>query len=222
MEKKSLITILCCIGVPLLSFLIITIVLAVNHFNALGVDTAVTEWAYSVRGEKGGATYWFFRIVTEFGYTYFVIFIILLMGIIWKFRSKTWFFAGTVLISWLLQKLVKAIIMRPRPDSALWWMTETSSSFPSGHSITVACVFILLCYFIFTSPQVKTWVKYLIGGLSICAIILVPLSRIILGMHYFTDVIGGLCFGALIAFLGILAHQIYLDFVKKKKQLLVE
>lgn len=199
-------------------FLTITIILACNGFSPLDIDLAIANWAYDVRGEQGGATYWFFRIITEFGYTYFVIFIIILMGVIWRFKSKTWFFAGTILVSWLLQKLIKFIVMRPRPDETLWWMTETSSSFPSGHSITVACVFILLAYFVLTSPAVKIWAKWLITSLSTLAIILVPLSRIILGVHYFTDILAGVFFGALIAVLGIIAFNLFKYIMNKKKE----
>ncbi len=221
MTKKFLLISSISCGLLFIGFLVIAIVLAANGYAPLGVDNAVADWAYSIRGEKGGATYWFFRIITEFGYTYFVIFIILLMGVIWKFRSKTWFFAGTILVSWCLQQLVKALANRPRPDETLWWMTETSSSFPSGHSITVACVFVLLAYFIITSPTVKKWVKYLIGVLSDSAIVLVPLSRLILGVHYFTDVLAGVFFGAFIALLGIIAYNTFLHFNDKRKAKLV-
>ena len=219
MSKKFLITTLTVLSLLLIGFLVIVVVLAVNGFKPLGVDTAVADWAYSVRGEKGGATYWFFRIITELGYTYCAVAIILIMGIIWKFRSKLWFFAGTVLFSYALQQIIKAIVMRPRPDEALWWMTESSSSFPSGHSITVACVFILLAYFIISSPNTKVWLKYLIGAISGIAIILVPISRLILGVHYFTDVLGGLFFGAFVAVLGILAYNIFINQRLKKKNL---
>ena len=106
--------------------------------------------------------------------------------------------------------------MRPRPDEAMWWMTESSSSFPSGHSSTVTCLFILLAYFIITSPAVKLWVKNLVTALSTTAIVLVPFSRIILGIHYFTDVLGGMMFGALFAVLGIIAYNVYLMIMQKK------
>ena len=218
MTKKFFIAAGVSAGVLFAGFLVIAIILAVNGYAPLGADTAVAEWAYSVRGEQGGATYWFFRIVTEFGYTYFCIAIILIMGIIWKFRSRTWFFAGTILISWVLQQIIKAIVDRPRPDETMWWMTETSSSFPSGHSITVACVLVLLAYFIISSPAVKTWIKWVIGSLSTAAIILVPISRIILGVHYFTDVLAGVFFGAFVAVLGIIAYNLFVYFRNRHKE----
>lgn len=216
MSKKSWIILWAGLGASLAAFLVVLFCVVGNQLAPLGIDTAIANWAYSVRGEKGGAVYWFFRLITEFGYTYFIILIILIMGIIWKFKSRTWFFAGTILCSWILQKIIKFIIDRPRPDEALWWMSEGSSSFPSGHSICVACVFILLCYFICTSPAVKSWVKYLVCTLSAAIMFLVPLSRIILGVHYFTDVLGGLFFGTFVAILGIMCDNWYIDRKNKK------
>ena len=216
MTKKFWITSGVIAGALLVGFVVIAVVLTSTGLVALPVDSAIANWAYSVRGDMGGACYWFFRIITEFGYVYFVIPFIVLMAIIWKFKGKAWFLAGTVLISWLMHKLIKLIIMRPRPDEAMWWMTESSSSFPSGHSSTVTCLFILLAYFIITSPAVKLWVKNLVTALSTTAIVLVPFSRIILGMHYFTDVLGGMMFGALFAVLGIIAYNVYLMIMQKK------
>ncbi len=204
MSKKFLLATLIPLGILLIAFIIIVSVLANANFSALPIDNIIAQWAYDIRGSKDSFMFWFNRIITELGYTYFVIFIILLMGIIWKFKSKTWFFGITILMSWIFQKIIKAIINRPRPDDTMWWMTESSSSFPSGHSITVACVFILLIYFVLTSETVKLWIKYLISALSILAIFFVGFSRIILGVHYFTDVIGGLIFGAIFALLGII------------------
>ena len=219
MSKKSWVSLFVAMGVSFVAFLVITICIVANGLAPFGIDTAFAEWAYSVRGEKGNDVYWFFRIITEFGYTYFIIAIILIMGLVWHFKSKLWFFAGTILSSWILQKIIKFIISRPRPDSTLWWMNEGSSSFPSGHSICVACVFILLCYFVCSSPQVKVWVKYVVCSISAVMIFLVPLSRIILGVHYFTDVLGGLFFGTFVATIGILLYNIYINRKQKNKKL---
>ena len=216
MPKKFLIANLSVVGALLICFLTITIVLSVNNFAALPIDSAIARWAYDVRGAEGGATYWFFRIITEFGYTYFAIAIVVIMGIIWRFRSKTWFFGGTILISWILQNIIKLIIMRPRPDENMWWMIESSSSFPSGHSITVACIFVLLAYFVLISPKLKPWLKYTLCSIFGCIVTLVGISRIILGVHYFTDVLAGIFFGSLIAVLGILLYNVYLDRINKK------
>jgi len=63
----------------------------------------------------------------------------------------------------------------------------------------------------------KIWAKYVICSLSATVIFLVPLSRIILGVHYFTDVLGGLFFGAFVAILGISLYNAYL--LRRQKSL---
>lgn len=204
-------------GACLLTFCIISIVLACAGMVPLGVDSAIANWAYGVRGDFGGATYWFFRVVTELGYTYVIAALVILMFILWRAKPKAWFFGGTILVAWAMQKLLKVIFMRPRPDEAMWWMAESSTSFPSGHSMMAACVFILLAYFIFTSPEVKNWLKYTVLGISTFAIIIVPISRIILGVHYFTDVLGGVFVGAFFAIVGIIVYHIFMEWQEKKK-----
>lgn len=215
MSKKSLIITLSCVAGGLFAlFAVIMAIVLANDNAALPVDTAVANWAYNVRGEKGNFVYWFFRIITEFGYTYVTVSIILIMAIVWRFKVKTWFLGVPVLVAWGLHKVIKWIVNRPRPDMTMWWATETSSSFPSGHSNTVACLFGLIIFFIIISPVLKTWLKWLLCSLSGLVIILVPLSRIILGMHYFTDVLAGLCFGGMCALIGIL---LYVILVKNKQ-----
>ena len=52
MSKKFIITSSISAALLLIAFLIITIVLAVNDFLPLNVDSSVAQWAYDVRGEK--------------------------------------------------------------------------------------------------------------------------------------------------------------------------
>ena len=91
MTKKFWITSGVIAGALLVGFVVIAVVLTSTGLVALPVDSAIANWAYSVRGDIGGACYWFFRIITEFGYVYFVIPFIVLMAIIWKFKGKVVF-----------------------------------------------------------------------------------------------------------------------------------
>lgn len=200
-----------------LGLISIIIILACNSFAPLSVDKSVAQWAYDVRGEKGGFGYYFFVITTELGNIPFVIVLALVLALIWRFKPQTWFFYGGILLATLAQIIIKAIVMRPRPDEALQWVSESSSSFPSGHSTTVACVFVMLIYFVFISKNAKLWLKYLILTLSTLAIIIVPISRLILGVHYFTDILAGLCLGSLVALLAIFAYELYLSKFANRK-----
>ena len=201
MSKKSYIILISLASVFLLSFIIIASVLAVNNFTALPVDNAVAQFFYSIRGEPGGFTYWFFRIFTELGYTYCIVAIIVIFAIFNRFKLNSWLFAGSTLVVWGFQKVLK-------PDDSMWWMMESSSSFPSGHSMMAVFVFILLAYLVCTSPCTKTWLRAVICGVCAFAILVVPISRLVLGVHYFTDVLGGMFIGASPALIFVILHSI--------------
>lgn len=91
------------------------------------------------------------------------------------------------LIQHFLNRLIKAIVQRPRP-SVVHLVKETSSSFPSGHAMAITCLYSLFVYYLYHSNL--RYKKLLIVICSII-IVLVCLSRVYLGVHYFSDVLGG-------------------------------
>ena len=102
-------------------------------------------------------------------------------------------FVGTLVYKWL-----KGKTLRPRPYEVRQdiWLTGKpldKFSFPSGHTLhAVVFGIVVLSYF----PQLSIIV--------IPFMILVGLSRIVLGLHYPSDVIAGALIGALIAGLSFL------------------
>ena len=98
------------------------------------------------------------------------------------FLSKLWLgFISAGIISYIL----KLIIERPRPIISL--LEKSMSSFPSGHAAVIFTIFIILYY------NLKKY-KYLWLILAV----LTGFSRIYLGVHYFTDIIGGIIIGLLL------------------------
>ena len=216
MSKKFLITSICVASFLFLLFAAVLAIVLANNNAALPIDSIIANWAYDVRGEKGNFTYWFFTIITELGHYYFVIAFLIIMAIVWKFRGKTWFLVIPVFVTFVLHELIKLIVKRQRPDQSLWWGHESSTSFPSGHSNTATCLFVLVIFFIIISPYLKLWLKIVLSSLSSIAIALVAVSRIILGMHYFSDVIAGIFLGATSATIGIIIYYVFES--KKNKQ----
>lgn len=87
---------------------------------------------------------------------------------------------------------VKNIVCRPRPDE-LRLIEESGYSFPSGHSAVSLAFYGYIIYLIFKYCKNKFLKTILISFLTMM-ILSIGMSRIYLGVHYVTDVIGGYCF----------------------------
>jgi len=107
-------------------------------------------------------------------------------------RDKKYFkiFVFANLLAIILNNIIKLIVHRPRPSNTMTLAVETSYSFPSGHSMISMGVYGYLIYLIYKKVSNK-YLKYL--GISIFSIliILIGISRIYLGVHYFSDVVAG-------------------------------
>ena len=105
--------------------------------------------------------------------------------------GSTWFYVLLVVVLMFLKdkkELIKYIIKRPRPPQRLHLVKETNYSFPSGHSMSAMIGYGLLIIEVYQSSLKY---KKLIMTLLAMMILLIGLSRIYLGVHYFSDVIGG-------------------------------
>ena len=98
--------------------------------------------------------------------------------------------SGTVLVS-----LFKAGFGRARPDVAFAEMVASGLSFPSGHASISALAFLTLGALIASSRSSTTERLYILAAASLMTL-LVGLSRVALGVHWATDVLGGWALGA--------------------------
>lgn len=91
----------------------------------------------------------------------------------------------------VLNQLLKFLVQRPRPEG-IGLVPETGFSFPSGHSMVAMAFFGLLVWLIWHYERDRTMRIVCCAALS-AAIVMVGASRIYLGVHYASDVIGGFC-----------------------------
>lgn len=197
MKKRLFIT----LGFFLISlaiYLTFAILVAKNGGLELGIDTWAKNLAYDTRGNKGGFVNILFRILTETGNTYFII-VLVISGLIYTRFDRRWICFGVgILLEFALNTIFKNIYQRERPDQAMRWMYESSTSFPSGHSATAGMVYSYIIYNFLTSKDKKA-VKITAIAISLSLIVLVPASRIILGMHYLSDCMAGLSLGFMVS-----------------------
>lgn len=109
--------------------------------------------------------------------------------------------AGAILVT-ILNKTIKHLVQRPRPDDIVHLVREGGFSFPSGHSITSMFVYGMLLYLIQTHVQNRR-MRIVLSVLVAIPLVLVGPSRIYLGVHYPTDVLAGWCLGFAVLMLAI-------------------
>ncbi len=186
MNKKRIISI-----VLLCLFIILTIFIKLNKVSS--IDTYIFNL---VRSNSSHTLDKIFLVLTFLGSTKFIVFLVLLFFILFlilKKNNKAYTVAGVLIISTLVNNIIKLIIRRDRPEALLLLnlVKEKSFSFPSGHTMASVSLYFLLIYFI-NKSNVNKWIKIVLSILLSILPILVMISRIYLGAHFATDVIGGL------------------------------
>lgn len=121
-------------------------------------------------------------------------------------------FALSVAIGNEISKILKDYFARPRPD--LEHLVEVKSySFPSGHAMVGMTVYFLIAYLLIEATTSKT-AKITIGACAAILLLLIGASRVILHVHYPSDVLGGYALGYIwVAF----SIMIYTYFKKRTK-----
>lgn len=129
------------------------------------------------------------KVITNFGGAVFLIIVTVVLFIAIKNRKiGVSIFANLVIIT-ALNQLIKAILQRPRPDE-LRIVEASGYSFPSGHSMVSMAFYGYLIYLIYKYVKNK-YIKCISIILLSILICLIGISRIYLGVHYTSDVLGG-------------------------------
>lgn len=143
-----------------------------------------------------------FKWITELGYIPGIL--VLLLVILVVFRNYRFAYilpihAGVIVV---FNILLKSIFVRPRPLFP-HLVEVTGFSFPSGHSMVTMAVYGYLIYLVHHYIKNRTYRDLLNIFLGLI-ILAVGLSRIYLGVHYFTDVLAG--FSVSICYLMVATH----------------
>jgi undecaprenyl-diphosphatase len=138
----------------------------------------------------------FLRTVSLLGGTACMIVVAVVAAIAESRRTRTraviGFLALVVGGQLVLMNLTKFIVDRPRPD--IQQLTGFSgASFPSGHSTTAAATFAAIALLVGRGRP--RWVKAALAASAAGIAAAVATSRVLLGVHWFTDVLAGLAMG---------------------------
>lgn len=179
------------------------------------LDDAIGTGFYKIRAPWLSI---FFIAITRMGDVWFVALfttVILLIAIVYLKNVKigVWYVLTVAIGAGVINQLFKFIFQRPRPSVYEHLVIQGGYSFPSGHAMGSVITYGALLFIIIRSSQ--SWkVPFISALIIIPMILLIGLSRIYVGVHYASDILGGFSMG--LAFLSV-SLGIYSLFLTEKE-----
>ena len=129
------------------------------------------------------------KFITHFGGAIFLIVLTITLILLIKNKKIGFSIFLNLTFATILNQLLKRILQRPRPTE-FRIVEESGYSFPSGHSMVSMAFYGYLIYLIYKYIENKyiKWISIIMLSILICSI---GISRIYLGVHYTSDVLGG-------------------------------
>lgn len=174
-------------NIILISFIVLFLIMTilVTNGKTLGLDNSIYNFVISFQNDKLTN---FFKFITKFANVKIIVIIVILFLLIK--RNLIGICPTIVAIDVeILNLVLKFILRRDRPN-ILQLISVDNYSYPSGHamiSMGVYGCFIYLIYKYVNNKKIKICSIVLLSLL----ILLIGISRIYLGVHYFSDIIGG-------------------------------
>lgn len=173
-----------------ISIIVLLLIFIINTILVIGgKTTGFDNFIYKmVRSLECGFLDKYFMFITKFGNVSVVIGIVSILIVLFRNRYGIMCFlvsfcsAGT-------NKIIKHIIKRKRPN-VLKLIKQGGYSYPSGHSMISVMLYGYLLYLAFT--KIKTRIlKWSCSIILFIFILSIGISRIYVGVHYASDVLGG-------------------------------
>jgi undecaprenyl-diphosphatase len=169
----------------------------IHHDPLTQFDVALLDWLRA-RATPGG--YAVFKTISSLGSPVTLTILALAAGFVLAARREWILLAGWLAAfagGGLLDVVLKLVIRRPRPPGAAAFLQHYSWSFPSGHAMGSLIGYGMLAYVL-----TLLWIHHRSAQIAVVLgaallIIAIGFSRLYLGVHYFSDVVGGYAAGVL-------------------------
>ncbi|MFI1024861.1 phosphatase PAP2 family protein [Streptomyces olivaceus] len=171
-----------------------------------GIASTTHRWAVGHPGVTHAM-----RVLTDWVWDTWTMRLLCAVAVLWLWwrRGDRWtavWLGATCLVGSLLQQVLKAVVDRPRPvwpdpvDSAHY------AAFPSGHAMTATFVCGLLVWLLHHCGAARGLRRTALA-VAVVSVAGVGVTRVWLGVHWATDVLGGWLLGTLLVALAVLVHR---------------
>lgn len=167
------------------------------------VDEGVQAFILHIRNSKLTNV---FTVITNIGGAYALLSISVLLLLIKRDKKISLMIAINLAMVFITSQIFKFIFRRSRP-AEIFLVNATGYSYPSGHMMVSSAFYFYILYLINKKVKNKI-IKVIIFIFTVLLVFLIGFSRIYLGVHYTTDIIGGLI-------LAILYLMIYIKSTEK-------
>ncbi len=170
-----------------------------SRFGA--ADRDVARWFADQRTpDRNG----FAQLISNLSDSYLVVPAVFVLSVLFVVLFRRWretlFLLGAILLEKAVFVGTTFIVDRDRPPVGQLDGAPPTSSFPSGHVASAAVVY-GVCAIVLNQRARTTVIRVLTASLAFAVTVVVAVSRMLLGMHYLTDVLVGAALGAVCVFL---------------------
>ena len=182
------------------------------HYKRMEIEGNIIKFL-----QAGASAGWikFFQIITMFGS--FLGLAIAFVAIFIKNKRLAVMLVLTFAVASVANHFLKGIIARERPFEAFDYIhnygNEDGFSMPSGHSMCAGLFATFLIYHLLCSSN-NLWTK-VFGSIALSSFAcLIAFSRMVLGVHYLSDIVAGVFVGIIFAIIGIVLYNVAIKRIK--------
>jgi undecaprenyl-diphosphatase len=158
------------------------------------LDRWVLDWLWEPPASQSPSA----EALTSLGDSRLLVVLALVLGAVLWWRGARWLAAlplFAVASGALLSYGIKLLVARPTTWFPLWGrLTTTDDSFPSGHAVQTMVFYGLVATLALQWPPLARW-RWLVVGATVALVALIGYTRVYLGNHWPTDVVGGWLLG---------------------------
>jgi membrane-associated phospholipid phosphatase len=157
-------------------------------------DATVNNWFHE-HATAGGLR--FFDALTQLGSYGVVVVVVIVAILLWRAHARLlfWLWLGANAGGSVVEYVLKTSVHRSRPQYAAMYLHGHSYSFPSGHTMASTICYLLLAFLISSYPVSRPKTRRITWIVASGLVASIAFSRLYLGVHYPSDVLGGFAAG---------------------------